>query len=170
MDRAGSQRRVLLVRLAAWGTVLVLAVVAFNVRSGASGRTTEHGANGEQVNGETSQGMPIWAVVGDGRVREIRMAWRFECDNGGELEPFGVTLRDSVDGFEFRGREFSFEDERELPPSEDGWVGTASVSVSGETREGGVVAGESSASMRFNRGSETGATCRSDTVRWSVGA
>src|SRR3712207_6366219 len=118
MDRE-PQRRVWPVRLAAWGTVLVLAVIAFNVRAGAD--RIEHGANGAQVNGETSQRLPIWAVVGDERVREMRMVWRFDCDNGRELEAFGVTLRDSVDGFTFSGREFDFEDERE-PPATDGWV------------------------------------------------
>lgn len=169
MDQAARHRRVLLVRLAAWGTVLVLAVVAFNVRSGATARVTEHGANGDQLNGETSQGMPIWAVSADGRVREVRMVWRFECDNGGELDPFGVTFRDSVNGFEFDGREFSFADERELPATDDGWVATASVSVSGRTRDDGTIAGESSATMRFERGSDSGATCRSGPVDWAAG-
>jgi hypothetical protein len=162
------QRRVWLVRVAAWGTVLVLAALAFNLRSGATARVVENGANGDQVNGETSQGVPIWAVVDGGRVREIRMVWRFECDNGGELEPFGVTLRDSVDGFDFRGREFSFAEERELPASEDGWVARASVDVSGERRDGGALAGEASAVMRFTRGSERGTTCRSGPVQWHI--
>lgn len=168
MDEAAAQRRVFLVRLAAWGTVLVLAVLAFTLRSGASGRTVEQGANGDQVNGLTSQRVPIWAVVGDGRVRELRMAWRFDCDSGGDLDPVGITLRDSVDGFEFRGREFSYEDERDFPPSEDGWVATVKVSVSGRLSEGRGVQGESSAVMRFNRGSEPGATCRSGDVSWSA--
>jgi hypothetical protein len=168
MDSAARHRKVLLVRLAAWGTVLLLAVVAFNLRSGATARVVENGANGAQLNGETSQGMAIWAVVEDARVREIRMVWRFECDNGGELDPFGVTFRDSVNGFEFHGREFSFADERELPASDDGWVATASVSVSGRTTDGGDIAGESSASMRFERGADSGTTCRSGPVDWSI--
>lgn len=156
-------------RLAAWGTVLVLAAVAFNLRSGATARVVENGANGDQVNGETSQGVPIWAVVDEDRVREIRMAWRFDCDNGGRLAPFGVTFRDSVHGFEFRGREFSFADEQELPASEDGWVAVASVSVSGETSEDGRIEGESSVVMRFSRGAERGTTCRSGPVQWHIG-
>jgi len=157
------------VRLAAWGTVLVLAVVAFNVRSGASGRTTDQGANGDQVNGETSQYMPIWAVVGNGHVREIRMAWRFDCDRGWEIDPFGVTLRDSVDGFEWNGSGFKFEDERDVRWSDDGWMAHASVKVSGRTREDGGAGGESSVVMSFSRGSEKGGTCRSGPVRWSIG-
>jgi hypothetical protein len=160
-----SQRRVWPVRLAAWGTVVVLAVVAFNVRTGA-GRT-EYGANGAQVNGETSQRMPIWAVVGDGRVREMRMAWRFDCDNDAEVRGFGVTLRDSVDGFTFRGRRFGFEDEREIP-SADGWTARATVSVTGRTDRRGGAAGRSSATVRFSRGAVRGATCRSGPVRWSA--
>lgn len=168
LDEATVQRRVFMVRMAAWGTVLVLAVIAFNLRAGAS-TGTEHGANGPQLNGRTSQGQTIWAVVADERVREIEMNWRFECDNGGELEPFGGTFRDSTDRFDYDGRSFSEEVDDDLPESADGWTAHLKAEIDGEVEaDGTTVSGTSAAVMWFTRGRERGATCRSGPVRWSI--
>jgi hypothetical protein len=166
-DEASVQRRIFLVRLAAWGTVLLLAVVAFNVRAGRS--DAEHGANGPQVNGRTSQGLPIWAVTEDGRIREIRMVWRFECDNDGELGAFGLTLRDSVDGFERRDGGWTYDEDDDLPTSDHGWVAHIAVSANGRAAPDETHSGESSAVMSFTRGATKGATCHSGPVNWWVG-
>jgi hypothetical protein len=166
LDEAAVHRRVFLVRLAAWGTVLILAVVAFNLRAGAS-PATDHGANGPQVNGRTSQGRPIWAVMEGDRVREIDITWGFTCDNGGELEPWGGTFRDSTDEFDWNGNEFSFEDRAELPPNESGWVTHVKVDVRGRG-EDGRASGDSGAVMWWERDGERGTVCRSGRVTWSI--
>lgn len=152
--------RPLHVRLAAWGTVLVAAAIAATVRVGAD--EVYQGANGPQLNGTTSQGLPMWVVEGDGRVREIRMAWRFECDGDMRVRPFGMTAHDNGAGFEQRGRGFRFEDRRGLP-GRAGWGAQVRVEVEGDAR-----GGTSSAEIRFSRDGDSGATCRSGRVRWSA--
>jgi hypothetical protein len=149
------------VRLLAWGTVLVVAAIAFNVRAGA-GPDVDHGTNGPQLNGHTSQGQPIWAVVEDGRVREIRMVWEVRCDEGARIKPFGLTARDSVKGF--RGHEgwFTFADTRRFDEG-DGWTSTARSRITGDAT-GGTAAVE----IRFEQGDVDGFTCRSGPVRWSL--
>lgn len=162
----GVRRRVWMVRLAAWGTVLVLAVIAFNLRAGSSTGDYQ-GANGEQLNGSTAQKQAIWAVMDGDKVRELDITWRFECDNGGEIEPWGGTFRDATDHFEWHGSEFSFEDEGELPRTDEGWVPRVRVEVSGRGEEGHA-SGESGAVMWWKRGRERGTVCRSGRVSWSV--
>jgi hypothetical protein len=166
-DEATVHRRIWIVRMAAWGTVLVLAVIAFNLRAGASAGT-EHGANGPQLNGRTSQGQPIWAVMEGDRVREVDLTWHFECEGGGSLEPWGGTFRDSTDHFAYDGREFSVNDQGELPESPDGWVAHVKVELNGRADPGGGASGSSAAVMWFERGTERGAVCRSGRVAWSV--
>ena len=161
-------RRVLKVRLAAWGTVLVMAVGAFTLRAGAS-TAPDNGANGPQVNGVTEQSKGIWSVSDGDRIRELRMVWRFACENGGELT-FGMTLRDSVDNFRYRGERFEFTTEEDLPPGGDGWVAHISARIDGELRGAGSSAGASEATMTFRRGEQQGTTCRSGPVRWTIGA
>ena len=153
--------RPLHVRLAAWGTVLVLAVVAFNLRAGAAD-DVDHGANGPQLNGRTSQRQPIWSVLEDGRVREIRMVWEMRCADGSRLEPFGVTARDSVESFRHHDGGFSFTERRDLPHA-DGSIANVEARI-----EGTATRGTSSAEIRFRRDGKAGATCRSGPVRWSV--
>ena len=146
------------VRLAAWGTVLATAAVAATARVGAG--EVDHGANGPQLNGTTSQGLPMWLVADGDRVREIRMAWRFSCDQGERIESFGMTARENVPGFERRAAGFHFEDDRDLP-TRSGWTAHVTVEL-----EGGPRRGSSSAAVRFSRDGESGATCRSGPVRW----
>lgn len=152
------------VRLAAWGTVLVVAAIAFNVRAGA-GHEVENGANGPQLNGRTSQGIPIWAVLGeDGEhVREIRMAWRVRCDEGRRIEPFGLVARDSVKGFRSHGDWFAFADTRRFHEG-DGWISTVHSRITGDA-----ASGTASVEIRFRQNDVDGFTCRSGPVRWSVG-
>jgi hypothetical protein len=166
-DEAATARGTWRIRLAAWGAVLVLAVVAFNVRAGAA-PDVDNGANGEQRNGTTSQGQAIWAVVDGDRVRELSVTWEFTCDGGGELEPFGGTFRSG--DFSYDGREFTIEDRSELPESEDGWVAHVKVELGGRSEADGGASGDSAAVMWFQRGDERGAVCRSGPVSWSVGS
>jgi hypothetical protein len=166
-EQAHVGRRTLLVRLAAWGTVLLLAALAFTLRSGASPQV-EQGANGPQLNGRTDQGHPVWLVEGDGRVREIRMVWALDCDNDSGLDAYGVTFRDSVDGFAYDGDGFEYAGERDLPAGDDGWVAHAKVSVDGRLASGGAHRGRSSAELTFTRRGTRGVTCRSGRVSWSI--
>lgn len=166
-DEATLQRRVFMVRMAAWGTVLVLAVIAFNMRAGASAGT-DQGANGPQVNGRTSEGQPIWSISEGGKVREIEMSWQFKCDGGGDLTPFGGTFRDSTDGFEYDGARFSASVEDELRQGSDGWTPHLKARIDGETHADGRTTGTSAAVMWFTRDGESGATCRSKPVGWST--
>jgi hypothetical protein len=149
------------VRLAAWGTVLVLAAVAFNVRTGAA-EDAGHGANGPQLNGRTSQGAPIWAVVEDG-VREIRMVWKLRCESGAQVDPVGLVAREGVDGFRRRGGGFTFADTREFDEG-DGWTSTVRSRI-----DGGASSGTASVEVRFRQGDVDGFTCRSGRIRWAVG-
>lgn len=148
------------VRLAAWGSVLVAAAVAFNLRAGTEG--ADAGANGPQLNGRTSQHLPMWVVAGDqGRVREIRMAWRFRCERGGTIAPFGMVARAGTAGFEAHGSRFTFEDSRELPHG-DGETVHVHVRLAGTAERG-----RTSAEVRFG---EAGMSCRSGPVRWTAAA
>lgn len=149
------------VRLAAWGTVLVLAAVAFNVRAGA-GDEVENGANGPQRNGRTSQGQPIWAVVEDGRVREIRMVWEVRCDEGARIDPFGLTARDSVESFKHDDSGFTFAEVRKFHEG-DGWTSNVRSRI-----EGSAWTGTASLEIRFRQDDVDGFTCRSGPVRWSL--
>jgi hypothetical protein len=162
---AATLRRVFLVRLAAWGTVLVLAVIAFNVRAGASGGT-EQGANGEQRNGTTSQHRGMWAVVDGERVRELGMTWDLECDNGSHFKSFSGTYHES--DLRFDGRSLRGDDESESRADDDGWVAHYKSELSGTVGSDGSIAGDSAAVAWFQRGTERGAVCRSDPVGWSV--
>ena len=166
LDEAAVQRRVFVVRMAAWGTVLLLAVIAFNLRAGST--EADQGFNGPQVNGSTSQGQAIWAASDGDRVREIRMTWAFECDTGGELEPFGGTFRDSTDEFEYDGSRFRVEVDDDFPEGADGWTAHLKAEIDGDTSGEGRASGTTSAVMWFTRGKERGATCQSERVRWSV--
>ena len=166
-DEAALQRRVFMVRMAAWGTVLLLAVIASNLRAGSSDGA-DQGANGSQLNGRTSQGLPIWAVVDGTRVHEIRMTWHFDCGDDGELEPFGGTFRESTDEFEFDGRRFEVEVDDDFPEGADGWTAHLKAEIAGSTSGEGRASGTSSAVMWFTRGSERGSTCHSERVRWSL--
>ena len=156
--------RPLHVRLAAWGTVLVMAGLAFTLRAGAT-EEVDHGANGAQLDGRTSQGQPIWAVLEDGRVREIRMVWELRCDGGARLKPLGVNARDSVASFRHDGDGFSFEERRDFPDS-DGWIANVHARIDGRT----ATSGTASAAVRFRRDGEDGAQCASGPVRWRVAA
>lgn len=151
------------VRLAAWGTVLVLAAVAFNLRTGAAD-DVDHGANGPQLNGHTSQGQPIWAVLdADGRrVREIRMVWKVRCDGGEQVDPFGLVARDSVDGFRRRDGGFSFAQTRDFDEG-DGWTSTVRSRI-----DGGTTSGTASVEIRLRQNDVDGFTCRSGPIRWAV--
>ncbi|HEX8648592.1 MAG TPA: hypothetical protein VF715_16985 [Thermoleophilaceae bacterium] len=150
------------VRLAAWGTVLVLAVVAFNLRTGAA--DVDHGANGPQLNGRTSQGLPIWAVLdSDGqRVREIRMVWRVRCDGGNAIDPVGLVARASADGFRRRDGGFAFAQTREFDEG-DGWTSRVRSRI-----DGSATSGTASVEVRFRQHDVEGFTCRSGPIRWSV--
>lgn len=145
------------IRLAAWGTVLVFAAVAFNLRVG-SADEVEQGANGPQVNGRTSQGEPIWAVLADGRVREIRMQWSMRCDNGRRLDPFGLTARD----FKQQDGRFTFAQSREFDEG-DGWTSRVRSRI-----EGSASRGTASVEIRFSQGDVGGFTCRAGPVRWTI--
>jgi hypothetical protein len=160
-----SHRNVWRVRFAAWGTVLVLAVVAFNLRAGAS-TDVENGANGDQVNGTTNQGRAIWAVMEGERVRELGMTWEFECEDGSELEPFGATFH-SAD-VHHDGKRFRIADEREFPEDPDGWVAHVKVELGGRSEPAGTVSADSAAVMWFQRGAERGVVCRSGPVSLSI--
>lgn len=151
------------VRLAAWGTVLVLAAIVSTVRAGA-GDEVDHGANGPQLNGRTSQGMPIWAVLdADGRrVREIRMVWEMRCDGGREIYPVGLTARDSVSSFKTDDGGFTFAETRAIP-DDDGWVRTVESRIDGGTRSG-----TARAEVNFTSDGKKGWSCRSGPVRWSL--
>lgn len=150
------------VRLAAWGTVLVLAVIAFNVRAGSG--DVDQGANGPQLNGRTSQGLPIWAVLDEEgeRVREIRMVWKVRCEDGQAIDPVGLVARDSVDGFKRRGGGFAFAETREFDEG-DGWTSTVRSRI-----EGASASGTASVEIAFRQSDVDGFTCRSGPVRWSV--
>jgi hypothetical protein len=163
-DDAARLRRVFLVRIAAWGTVLVLAVIAFNVRAGASG--PDQGANGAQRNGTTSQGDGVWAVVDGDRVRELGMNWELECDNGSDFESFGGTYQES--DLRFDGRSFRGEDESESRTDDGGWVAHYKSELSGTSEPDGTLSGSTAAVVWFQRGAERGAVCRSGAVRWSI--
>jgi hypothetical protein len=163
---AAVQRRIFLVRLAAWGTVLVLAAIAFNLRAGAA--EPDNGANGPQLNGETSQKLPIWAVVSDDSVREIEMNWRLECDNGDDVDSWGGTFRAGTDEFDSDGRRFNVKDRFERDAT-DGWTVHVKVELSGSTKTGDRAEGTAAAVMWFQRGDERGAECRSGVVKWHAG-
>jgi hypothetical protein len=152
------------VRLLAWGAVLVVAAIAFNVRAGA-GDEVDNGANGPQLNGRTSQGQPIWAVLDqDGeRVREIRMIWKVRCDGGGRVDPFGLTARDSVRGFRSHDGWFAFADVRRFDEG-GGWTSTVRSRITGDAA-GGTAAVE----IRFEQSDVDGYTCRSGPIGWSLG-
>lgn len=145
------------IRLAAWGTVLVLAAVAFNLRVG-SADEVEQGANGPQVNGRTSQGEPIWAVLDDGRVREIRMQWAMRCDGGRRLDRFGLTARDvkQQDGG------FTFTQTRHFDEG-GGWTSRLRSRI-----EGSASRGTASVEIRFSQGDVDSFTCRAGPVRWTI--
>jgi hypothetical protein len=150
------------VRLAAWGTVLVLAAIAFNVRAGSG--DVDQGANGPQLNGRTSQGLPIWAVLDQEgeRVREIRMVWKVRCEDGQAIDPVGLVARDSVKSFRHRAGGFTFGETREFDEG-DGWTSTVRSRI-----DGGRSGGTASAEVRFEQSGVDGFTCRSGRVRWSV--
>jgi hypothetical protein len=167
LDEASVQRRVFVVRMAAWGTVLLLAVIAFNLRAGASA-DTDQGANGPQVNGRTSQGQAIWSIADREQVREIQMSWQFKCEGGGRLEPFGGTFRDSTDHFDYDGAKFKVAIEDEMPQGKDGWTAHLKAEVGGEVHADGQAVGTSAAVMWFTRTGQRGAVCRSGPVRWST--
>jgi hypothetical protein len=144
------------VRLAAWGTVLVLALIAATVRVGAD--EVYEGVNGPQLNGTTSQGRAFWLVAADGRVREVRMVWRFRCEGGMRVEPLGMTARDTGAGFDqLDGGRFRFADRRHLA-GRDGDGAEVDVRIEGDARRG-----TSSAEIRL-----ADATCRSGPVRWTT--
>ena len=164
MEReAAIHRRVFLVRLAAWGTVLVLAAIAFNLRAGAT--EPENGANGPQLNGETDQKLPMWAVVADGEVREIEMKWRLECDNGTDVDSWGGTFRTGTDEFDADGRSFTVRDRFERDAT-DGWTAHAKIELGGRVGPGERVEGTGAAVMWFERGERRGTECRSGVVKW----
>lgn len=164
---ASFQRRVFLVRLAAWSTVLVLAVIAFNIRAGAN--PPDQGANGLQLNGTTEQGQPLWVVTDGENVRGIDLKWKLRCDNGETIQSWGGTFRAGTDEFDFDGPRFSIED-RHTSDATDGWTVHVDVKGRGEAKAGGKRAvGTASAVMRFERDGQRGAECRSGQVSWSAG-
>lgn len=164
-DHAARPRRVLLVRLAAWGAVLVLAVVAFNVRAGAS--DPDQGANGEQRNGTTSQGEGIWVVTGGDRVQEVGLTWEFACSDG-SFEKVAGTFR--ARDLHRDGRSFWSEDEGVVGPEKDGWVEHVRSEVRGTAAPSGALSGTAAAELWLERGVERRAICRSGRVHWSIPA
>lgn len=156
-------RRVWRVRLAAWGTVLVMAVVAFNVRTGAP--DPDEGANGPPRNGTTDQGEAVWAVA-DERVREFGITWEFGCDDGTELREFSATYRQGQ--LRYDGRSFRATDESRLRGGRDGWVPHVRSELSGRPGPSGELSGHASAVLWFQRGTERGPLCRSGRVGWSI--
>ncbi len=153
-----------LVRLAAWGTVLVMAVVAFNVRTGASAPDRR----GELRNGRTDERAPVWAVVDGETVQELGITWDFECEDGTELRKFSATFGPGQ--LRREGRQFRATEGSTLREAPDGWVPHVRSELSGRVETGGTVTGTSEALLWFQRGSERGAVCRSGPVSWTIPA
>jgi hypothetical protein len=164
IDEAAAKRMVLIVRLVIYSVVALLAVGAFALRSSRASSTEQNGADGPQLNGRTSQGLGIWAIVDDGKVRRLRMAWAYTCDNGASLAPFGGTFApDDSDG-----KRFWADDEEDLDPA-GGWQLHLATHFKGEVKDGDrVVEGEAQAVATWVMNGRVRATCRSGPVSWRV--
>jgi hypothetical protein len=105
MSEATARRTVFLLRFGIWVLVVVLAVVAFHLRAVRAAQG-EHEPS-RQLNGVTSQGMPIWATVDGGRVVTVQMNWRASCRHETGSFPWPATFSEPADAFVRDGRRFS---------------------------------------------------------------
>ena len=104
MSEANARRAVFLLRFGIWSLVAVLAVVALKLRAAHAEQDAPD--PGVQLNGATSQGMPIWARVEDGRVVTVKMSWRPRCARGGRGLTWRALFSEEDDVIERRDRGF----------------------------------------------------------------
>lgn len=162
---------VLLVRVAVYGVVLLLAVGVFVARENRQSAAASAGKPaGKEFRVETSQGDRNGAaVLHEGLVNGIHMVWNLTCTNGSR---WGAPLEDAwrapADRFEREGRSFIVKDQWSYPPR-GGWIPDAHVFVQGRTApDGRSAAGHATAMVQWKSAADghLGGVCTSGDVAW----
>ncbi|MEA2396766.1 MAG: hypothetical protein QOK25_322 [Thermoleophilaceae bacterium] len=164
------RRLVLLVRLAVYGTVLLLALGVYFLSLGHDAPAVA--SPGRQMTGNTSQGLTrVWAVNNGGHIDGVHIVWKLRCTNGATWPaPLGVAFHDPADRFRRDGRTFSVSSEFAYAPK-GGWIAYAIVRADGMLHADGRSAhGQSASVVKWISATtgRTGATCSSGPVSWKT--
>ena len=158
---------VLVVRLAVYGAVALLAVIVLLLR--AERARPDRPAGNDVLRGRMFDGQANRAIVTihDGEVREVIVHVGDICPGDGR----GAEMRfdDTGLGFGRDGRRFSGARFIEYPPDASGWQPRMTVSVEGELAEDHRAArGTVTGSLAWRRNGVAGATCGPRTIRWEA--
>jgi hypothetical protein len=153
-------------RLAIYGTVLLLALGVLAVRSA---KPQANGSWAALYHGQTPEGLLSALSVRDGKVRQAYLRWRMTCE--GDHRPYTSSItfkRELGDRFEYDGRRFSTGG-RQIQKAGRGETIRFDVRVSGRLAEDGLSAsGSGQTTETWMRDGRTVATCRSARVPWTV--
>jgi hypothetical protein len=165
------KRAVLLMRLAVYGTVLVLAGGVYALRAGRA--PDDAAANGghtveAELAGRTSERLPVQMSLVDGQIRRLHVRWRMSCENG-PRPPSGISFSsDYGDRFERRGTTFHVGG-RETQDMGGGVSVLYVVDVSGRI-VGEAAEGRGHLTETWFRDGQVVDRCHSGEITWRVGA
>lgn len=163
-----SMRSVLLMRLAVYGAVVLLAAAALAVR--AAGEPDEKKESwGALYHGQTPEGLLAALSVTDGKVHQAYLRWRMTCEKDRPPAISTITFKPEYgDRFRHDGRRFSAGGRKE----EDVGGGERiryDVRVSGQMSEDGMTAsGSGQTTETWLRDGSVVDVCRSERVPWTV--
>jgi hypothetical protein len=165
------KRAVLLMRLAVYGTVLVLAAGVYALRAGrtpddaaANGGHTVEG----QLAGRTNERLPAQMLLVDGEIRRLHVVWQMSCQNE-PRPPSGISFSgDYGDRFERRGTTFHVGG-RETQDMGGGESVRYVVDVSGRV-DGNAAEGRGHLTETWLRDGRVVDRCHSKEIVWQVGS
>lgn len=119
---------------------------------------------GVQMNGTTSQRLPIFAVERKGALRAVYMNWRLTCP-GNPSYVIGTQFREPLARFERHGLAFTVAVTE--PASDGARRGRLLASVRGRlSSDLRTAAGTASRTVLWHGGGQPAQTCKSGLVRW----
>jgi hypothetical protein len=159
-------KAVVLMRIALYGTVLLLAGGVYALRTSSA---SSHRASGTDLSGRTGEDLPV-RVATDGRsVVYVHVRFEMSCADGVDRGPSGFGFsEDYGDRFLRRGRHFDVSgfSQQQL---EDGWSVRYGGAVAGNlTADGGAAAGTAWAHETWYRNGRYMVGCDSRNVTWSA--
>jgi hypothetical protein len=166
------KRAVLLMRLAIYGTVLIVAAGVYALRAGPA--PDDAAANGghtleAQLAGRTNERLPVEMSLVDGEIRRLHVRWQMTCENERQTNPSGISFSsDHGDRFERHGTAFHVGG-RETQDMGGGESVLYVVDVSGRV-EGNAAEGHGHLTETWFRDGQMVDRCHSDEIVWRVGS
>ena len=166
------KRAVLLMRLAIYGTVLILAAGLYALRAGRA--PDDAAANGghtveAELSGRTNERLPVQVSLVSGEIREVHMRWRMTCENERHTNPSAVHFGSAYgDRIERRGSTFHVGGRADQDMGGGATV-RYDADVSGRV-DGNAAEGRAHLTETWLRDGRVVDRCHSDEIVWQIGS